>query len=174
MRVLRRKLDVFFEKPGRILGRRDGQPCDIRKDRFGDAALTIFQEPGRPICVDNVGTTLHMIAHRNQRERKLNMMATTIAHRDSDDADRRGVIINLRASARLKNLIDRAAALLGQNRTEFMLDSARLRAEDVLLDQKLFSLNEEQYRDFLNLLDEPPKPTEELRKLLSAKAPWEK
>jgi uncharacterized protein (DUF1778 family) len=115
-----------------------------------------------------------MIAHRNQRERKLNMMATTIAHRDSDDADRRGVIINLRASARLKNLIDRAAALLGQNRTEFMLESARLRAEDVLLDQKLFSLNEEQYRDFLNLLDEPPKPTEELRKLLSAKAPWEK
>jgi len=55
-----------------------------------------------------------------------------------------------------------------------MLDSARLRAEDVLLDQKLFSLNDKQYQDFLNLLDEPPKPTEELRKLLSAKAPWEK
>jgi uncharacterized protein (DUF1778 family) len=55
-----------------------------------------------------------------------------------------------------------------------MLDSARLRAEDVLLDQRLFFLNENEYRDFLNLLDEPAKPTEELRKLLTAKPPWEK
>jgi uncharacterized protein (DUF1778 family) len=55
-----------------------------------------------------------------------------------------------------------------------MLDSARIRAKDVVLDQKLFSLDETQYQDFLKLLDEPPKPTEELRKLLSAKAPWER
>src|SRR5271165_3122372 len=109
-----------------------------------------------------------MNARRNQREREPNMAATAVAHRD--DADRRGVTINLRASAQLRDLIDRAAALLGQNRSVFMLDSARLRAEDVLLDQKLFSLNDKQYQDFLNLLDEPPKPTEELRKLLSAKA----
>ena len=100
------------------------------------------------------------------------MIATAVAHRA--DVQRRGVTINLRASAHLRDLIDRAAALLGQNRSEFMLDSARLRAEDVLLDQRLFSLDENQYQDFLNLLDEPPKPTEELRKLLSAKAPWEK
>jgi uncharacterized protein (DUF1778 family) len=55
-----------------------------------------------------------------------------------------------------------------------MLDSARRRAEDVLLDQKLFILDEEKYEAFLNLLDEPPKPTEELKKLLATKAPWEK
>lgn len=107
-----------------------------------------------------------------QQEKERNMLATAAAHRA--DVQRRGVTINLRASAHLRDLIDRAAAVLGQNRSEFMLDSARLRAEDVLLDQKLFSLDEEQYQNFLNLLDEPPKPTEELRKLLSAKAPWEK
>jgi len=108
----------------------------------------------------------------NKHGKELNMIATTVAHRAGVRS--RGVTINLHASAHLRDLIDRAAALLGQNRTDFMLDSARLRAEDVLLDQKLFSLDENQYRDFLNLLDEPPKPTEELRKLLSAKAPWEK
>lgn len=110
---------------------------------------------------------------RNKRERELNMTAARVAHRDDAD-DRRGVTINLRASVKIRDLIDRAAALLGQNRSVFMLDSARLRAEDVLLDQKLFSLNDKQYQDFLDLLDEPPKPTEELRKLFSAKAPWEK
>jgi uncharacterized protein (DUF1778 family) len=102
----------------------------------------------------------------------MNMSATAVAHRS--DARRSGVTINLRASANLRDLIDHAAALLGQNRTEFMLDSARLRAEDVLLDQRLFSLDEKQYQDFLNLLDEPPRPTEELRKLLTTKAPWER
>ena len=100
------------------------------------------------------------------------MKATTLAH--SDDAQRRGVTINLRATARIRELIDRAAALLGQSRSEFMLDSACRHAEDVLLDQRLFIVDEERYKAFLNLLDEPPKPTAELRKLLSKKAPWEK
>ena len=97
--------------------------------------------------------------------------ATAVAHRN---AQRSGVTINLRASVHVRDLIDRAAALLGQNRSEFMLDSARRRAEDVLLDQNLFSLNEDQFQAFLNLLDEPPKPTEELKELLATKAPWEK
>jgi uncharacterized protein (DUF1778 family) len=92
----------------------------------------------------------------------------------SSDANRRGVKINLRASAYVRDLIDRAAALVGQNRSEFMLDSARRRAEDVLLDQRLFLLDKERYEEFLNILNEPPKPTEELKKLLSTKAPWEK
>jgi uncharacterized protein (DUF1778 family) len=115
-----------------------------------------------------------MNTRHNHGEKELNMPATAVAHRSDAPRGSGGVTINLRASAQIRDLIDRAAALLGQNRTEFMLDSARLRAEDVLLDQRLFFLDENQYRDFLNLLDEPPKPTEELRKLLTAKAPWEK
>lgn len=114
------------------------------------------------------------VLHRNHGEKELNMPATAVARRSGARRGGRGVTINLRASPQIRDLIDRAAALLGQNRTEFMLDSARLRAEDVLLDQRLFSLDESQYRDFLNLLDEPPKPTEELTKLLAAKPLWEK
>ena len=100
------------------------------------------------------------------------MTATVAAHRQ--DAQRRGVTINLRAPTHLRDLIDRAAALIGQNRSEFMLESARRRAEDVLLDQKLFSLSEEQYSGFLKLLDNPPEPNDDLKKLFSTKAPWEK
>ncbi|MBT3627761.1 MAG: DUF1778 domain-containing protein, partial [Rhodospirillaceae bacterium] len=50
--------------------------------------------------------------------------------------------INLRASAEQKALIDRAASHLGKTRTEFMLDSAREAAENALLDQRLFLLND--------------------------------
>jgi uncharacterized protein (DUF1778 family) len=86
---------------------------------------------------------------------------------------RRGVVINLRASSSLRDLIDRAARLVGQNRSEFMLESARRRAEDVLLDQRLFVLDEGKYQAFLSILDAPAKPTQELKRLLARQAPWE-
>ena len=87
---------------------------------------------------------------------------------------RRDVIINLRATPQLRDLIDKAATLIGQNRTEFMLESSRRRAENVLLDQRLFVLDSAHYEKFLKLLDTPPKPNEELKSLLAMKAPWEK
>lgn len=100
------------------------------------------------------------------------MTAAARARRE-DKQHRRSVTINLRMSETVKNLIDRAAAVLGKSRTDFMLESARRRAEDVLLDQKFFMLDEKNYTAFLELLDQPPKPVEELRKLLATKAPWE-
>lgn len=99
---------------------------------------------------------------------------TAVALARSHDERRRSVTINLRAPKQLKELIDRAARVLGKSRTEFVLDSARSRAEDVLLDQRLFVLDHDRYTAFLRLLDEPPKPTEELKRLLSMKSPWEK
>lgn len=98
----------------------------------------------------------------------------TIPVRTRDDRQRRAVSINLRAPTHIKNLIDRAARVLGKSRSEFMLDSARSRAEDVLLDQRLFVLDKDRHAAFLKLLDQPAKPTQALKKLLSAKAPWEK
>lgn len=91
-----------------------------------------------------------------------------------DEAPRREVTINLRASAQTRELIDRAARAVGKTRSEFMLDSARHHAENVLLDQKLFVLDADRYARFLKLLDARPKPPAELRKLLAARAPWEK
>ncbi len=82
--------------------------------------------------------------------------------------------INLRASAEQKALIDRAASRLGKTRTEFMLDSARQAAENTLLDQRLFLLDESQYAEFIACLDSPVEPTKALKKVLSTPSPWER
>lgn len=73
----------------------------------------------------------------------------------------------------MRELIDRAAAELGQSRSEFMIESARRRAEDLLLDRKLFVLDEAGYQAFLDLLDEPSAPAKALKALLAGKSPWE-
>jgi uncharacterized protein (DUF1778 family) len=87
--------------------------------------------------------------------------------------NRRDAIINVRLSRMLRDLIDRAADVLGKTRTEFILESARTHAIDVLLDQRLFKLDDEQYAAFLHALESPPAPNEKLKQLLANKAPWE-
>jgi uncharacterized protein (DUF1778 family) len=82
--------------------------------------------------------------------------------------------INLRVSAEQKALIDRAASRLGKSRTEFMLDSAREAAENTLLDQRLFLLDDSRYAEFIACLDAPVEPTEALKKVLTAPSPWER
>ncbi|MCH8111488.1 MAG: DUF1778 domain-containing protein [Proteobacteria bacterium] len=82
--------------------------------------------------------------------------------------------INLRASPEQKALIDRAAAVLGKSRTEFMLESARDAAENALLDRRLFLLDEAQYTEFADALDAPVEPGDELRRLLATPPPWER
>lgn len=83
-------------------------------------------------------------------------------------------VINLRVPEDQKVLIDRAAAALGKSRTEFMLDSARQAAEKVLLDQRLFLLDDAAYKEFDAVLDAPVGPTSALKKLLSTPPPWER
>lgn len=93
---------------------------------------------------------------------------------DRDEAQRRDVKINLRAPAQTKDLIETAARVVGKTLTDFVLDSARQRAEEVLLDQRFFSLDEQKFAAFMAVLDQPPAPSEELRKLLLDKTPWER
>jgi uncharacterized protein (DUF1778 family) len=82
--------------------------------------------------------------------------------------------INLRVSRMVRDLIDNAASLLGKTRTDFIVESARNHAIDVLLDQRLFNLESNQYEAFLKVLDEPPMPNDRLKRLMTSKAPWEK
>jgi uncharacterized protein (DUF1778 family) len=86
---------------------------------------------------------------------------------------RRDTTINVRLSAKTRDLIDTAAELSGKTRSEFILESARQQATDVLLDHRLFSLDEEAYAAFMVALDDAPAPAERLRKLFAEKAPWE-
>jgi len=82
--------------------------------------------------------------------------------------------LNLRIDRHTRDLIDRAAGLSGQTRTDFMLMSARERATDVLLNQTLFVLEKPDSDAFMLALDNPPAPNAALTELLAHKAPWER
>jgi uncharacterized protein (DUF1778 family) len=81
--------------------------------------------------------------------------------------------LNIRIKPEDRGLIDRAAKLLGKNRTDFMLDAARRAAEEALLDHTVFVVSPEAYAEFLARLDAPPQPNERLRKTMQTLAPWE-
>jgi uncharacterized protein (DUF1778 family) len=84
----------------------------------------------------------------------------------------RDATINLRVSANVRDLIDTAATMSGTTRTEFVLESARRRAIDVMLDQRLFALEPGEWRAFNRALDNPPLPNPALKDLMARKPPW--
>ncbi|MBB3357629.1 MULTISPECIES: DUF1778 domain-containing protein [unclassified Novosphingobium] len=81
--------------------------------------------------------------------------------------------INLRIEAATRQLIDEAAAILGKTRTEFMIESARQQAIDVLLDQRLFALESQDHAAFMAALDNPPEPGPRLKALMRRVPTWQ-
>jgi uncharacterized protein (DUF1778 family) len=84
----------------------------------------------------------------------------------------RRATLNFRVKTEDRNLIDRAAQLLGKSRTDFLLDSARRAAQDALLDQTLFKANRKIHARFLARLDAPPAPNDKLRRTMMTSPPW--
>ncbi len=82
--------------------------------------------------------------------------------------------LNIRIKPEERGLIDRAAKARGKTRTDFILEAARLAAEEALLDQMLVVTSREAYAEFLSRLDQPPQPNERLRKTMRTPAPWDK
>jgi len=81
--------------------------------------------------------------------------------------------VTIRIPARTRELIDTAAATTGKSRSEFMIESARLHAVDVLLDQRVFNLDAAASKEFLRLLDKPPQPNAKLKALARKRRAWE-
>lgn len=96
------------------------------------------------------------------------------AGRKREDTARKDDIIQIRATAGLKAILNRAAALRGQKLSEFILDSARRHAEETILDQRVFFLDAKAHEKFLQLLDAPAKPSTELRSLMRRKPVWQR
>lgn len=80
--------------------------------------------------------------------------------------------VNLRIEADTRQLIDDAAALLGKTRTDFMVETARQHAIDVLLERRLFGLDPDGYDAFMQALDNPPAPGPKLRALMRRAPAW--
>ena len=87
------------------------------------------------------------------------------------DEKRKAIALKVLPSQR--SIIDRAAVLSGKNRTEFILDVAYREAINVILDRRLFVLDDEAFQRFEEALNSPPKANPKLQLLLDTKAPWE-
>lgn len=79
--------------------------------------------------------------------------------------------INLRVLPEQRDLIDRAATLLGKSRSDFMLETACERAKTIVLEQVFFCLDEDKFRQFTALLDVRQEANPGLERLLAVKAP---
>lgn len=90
-------------------------------------------------------------------------------------SEAREAAINIRAKTSQRDLIDMAASVVSKSRTDFMLEVACREAQDILLDQRLFVLDDKQYDDFLAELDAPVTAERQARinDLMSRKSPWE-
>lgn len=82
--------------------------------------------------------------------------------------------LNIRIKPEERSLIDRAAKTRGKTRTDFILDAARLAAEEALLDQVVITVSPQAYAQFLARLDMPPQANDRLRKTMQTPLPWER
>ena len=70
-------------------------------------------------------------------------------------------------------VIDRAAALRGRSRTDFVREAAVRAAEEVVLEQTLVRMSEAGFAAFVEAVTAPAAPVPELVELFRRKAPWE-
>lgn len=79
--------------------------------------------------------------------------------------------VNLRVREDVRDLIDQAARAHGKTRSDFMIEAARLAAENALLDQTFVRADAATYAQFLAVLDKPPSG-EGYDRLMRAPMPW--
>jgi uncharacterized protein (DUF1778 family) len=82
--------------------------------------------------------------------------------------------INMRVEPSQHALLTKAAALLHKDRSTFILDIACREAENVLLDQRFFQLNDNDFMAFEAALTAPIPENATLKALLNETPPWEK
>lgn len=83
------------------------------------------------------------------------------------------VAINMRADAKRRDLIDAAAEIMSVDRTSFILEAACKRAEEVILDRKLFLLSDEAFDRFEQALTANSLRSNEcVKNLLARPRPW--
>lgn len=80
---------------------------------------------------------------------------------------------NLRVTPEDQALIDRAVSASGLTRTDFVLQAARIAAQELLVEQSWLSVGAESFERFAAELDAPPRTNERLRRTMTAAKPWQ-
>ena len=78
--------------------------------------------------------------------------------RENQTRDRgKSVPLNMRVAEHRRDLIDAAVEIVGGDRTRFVLEAACRRAEEVLMEQRLFLLGDEAFDRFMQALEDNPR-----------------
>ena len=75
--------------------------------------------------------------------------------------------LNLRVTSDLRRLLEVAADLEHKNLTAFILEAARVRAEQRLADQDRFAVSPQRFQAFMEALERPPRNIPRLRRLMN-------
>ena len=82
--------------------------------------------------------------------------------------------IDIRTTPSVKRALQDAATVSSKTVSEFLLDSALIRAAEVLAERRLFLLDDKQWENFMEALDAPSQPMPRLEKLLTEPSVLEK
>ena len=82
--------------------------------------------------------------------------------------------VNFRMKDERLALIDRAAAIRGVTRTEFVLRSSEAAAIEALSDRPVIALDDDVYDAFVAALDSPVEPNDRLLNLMTRTPLWER
>lgn len=75
--------------------------------------------------------------------------------------------LNIRATKTEKKLLETAAARQATTVSDFVLEAARSRAEDILAEERNFELSPDRWKAFVSALDRPVRSKPQLKKLLT-------
>ena len=80
--------------------------------------------------------------------------------------------INMRVEPSQRALLTKAAEMLNKDRSAFILDVACREAENVLLNQRLFQLDDDAFNAFTTDLETSINDNAKLKTLLTSPSPW--
>lgn len=81
--------------------------------------------------------------------------------------------LDLRLSAEAKRVLHAAADATHRSVSQFVLESALARAEEMLADRRSFELDANQWTAFMAALEAPPRELPSLRRLLQDTKPFD-
>ena len=80
--------------------------------------------------------------------------------------------INIRATDEERAVIDYAASLVNKNRTDFIIERDVHEAQNIILDQRVFVLDDARYQAFIRQLEAPVQNVEGRQRLMDVKPEW--
>lgn len=82
--------------------------------------------------------------------------------------------VNFRMSSERLAYIDRAAAIRGVSRTEFVLRSSEAAAIEILNERPVIALDDESWDDFVAALDAPVEPDPSVKERFARRPQWDR